>query len=96
MSRALLRLRRLPADGLIALARAYQVTLSPWLGRQCRFTPTCSNYFIQAVRAHGALRGGAKGLWRLLRCHPFAQGGYDPVEERPSPRPARRGRRPKP
>jgi len=65
---------------LIFLARLYQATLSPLLGGQCRFVPTCSEYFIRAVRARGALRGGLKGLWRVLRCHPFSRGGYDPPE----------------
>jgi len=80
LGRAILRVRRLPAEGLVLLVRAYQVTLSPWLGGHCRFTPTCSTYFIQAVRKHGALVGAAKGLWRILRCNPFSKGGYDPVE----------------
>lgn len=74
------RLAHLPAGLLIALARLYQVTLSHWLGGQCRFRPTCSEYFIQAVRTHGAIRGGAMGLWRVLRCHPLSRGGYDPVD----------------
>jgi len=65
---------------MILAARGYQATLSPYLGRRCRFVPTCSQYFIQAVQRRGALRGGAKGLWRILRCHPFARGGYDPVD----------------
>ena len=65
---------------LIALVRCYQVTLSPFLGGQCRFYPSCSRYFIESVRTRGALIGTAKGLWRLCRCHPFARGGYDPVE----------------
>jgi len=65
---------------LIALARLYQGTLSRWLGGQCRFIPTCSEYFIEAVRRKGAIRGTLKGVWRLLRCHPFCKGGYDPVE----------------
>ena len=75
-------LRRLGfcARGLIALARAYQATLSPFLGGQCRFIPTCSQYFIEAVRRRGAWVGTAKGLWRLCRCHPFSRGGYDPVD----------------
>jgi hypothetical protein len=72
--------RAIPARLLIGLARLYQLTLSRWLGGQCRYLPTCSEYFIEAVRRHGAVRGGLKGLWRLLRCHPFARGGYDPVE----------------
>lgn len=65
---------------LTAMVRLYQVSLSRWLGGQCRFVPTCSEYFIEAVRRKGALRGTLKGLWRLLRCHPFSRGGYDPVE----------------
>ena len=65
---------------LIALARGYQATLSPYIGRQCRFSPTCSEYFIEAVRRKGADRGLVKGLWRIVRCSPFGKGGYDPVE----------------
>lgn len=71
---------RWPGRVLIGLVRLYQLTLSRWLGGQCRYLPTCSEYFIEAVRRHGALRGGLKGVWRVLRCHPFARGGYDPVE----------------
>ena len=65
---------------LILMVRLYQGSLSPIIGRQCRFTPTCSEYFIQAVRAKGALVGGLMGLWRILRCNPFGKGGYDPVK----------------
>jgi uncharacterized protein len=63
---------------LIATVRVYQFTLSPIVGRQCRFTPTCSHYFIGAVRKHGAIRGAWRGLWRICRCHPFHPGGHDP------------------
>lgn len=69
---------RIPALCIIALVRLYQLTLSPIFGRQCRFQPTCSHYMIQAVEKYGALRGTAKGLWRILRCQPFGRGGYDP------------------
>jgi len=71
---------RLSAAGraLIWLVELYRATLSPILGRQCRFQPTCSEYFIQAVRRRGAVVGGAMGVWRVLRCHPLARGGYDP------------------
>jgi putative membrane protein insertion efficiency factor len=68
----------LPARGLIALVRLYQVTLSPWVGRQCRYYPTCSNYMIEAVRKYGFLRGGWRGVCRIARCHPLHAGGYDP------------------
>jgi putative membrane protein insertion efficiency factor len=71
-------LYRLPSESLIALVRVYQWTLSPLIGRQCRFTPTCSNYFIGAVRKYGAVRGSLRGAWRICRCHPFHPGGHDP------------------
>lgn len=69
---------RLPGWTLIALVRAYQVCLSPLLGQNCRFHPSCSQYFIEAVRKYGAVRGSLRGTWRILRCHPFHPGGYDP------------------
>jgi len=64
---------------LIGLVRVYQATLSPLIGRHCRFQPTCSQYFIEAVRLRGPLVGLALGIWRILRCHPFSRGGFDPV-----------------
>lgn len=67
---------------LIWLVRAYQITLSPWFGTQCRFTPTCSHYAIEALKAHGALRGSWLSLRRLLRCHPWHPGGQDAVPKR--------------
>ena len=69
---------RFPARLVIALVRLYQLTLSPLIGRQCRFQPTCSNYMIGAVEKYGVLRGVPLGLWRILRCNPFCKGGYDP------------------
>lgn len=69
---------RLPARLLILLVRGYQLCISPWLGSNCRFQPTCSAYFIQSVRKHGAVRGAWRGLRRIGRCHPFHSGGYDP------------------
>ena len=63
---------------LIGSVRLYQILLSPLLGRQCRFEPSCSNYFIQAVRKYGPLKGTWRGLCRIGRCHPFHPGGYDP------------------
>jgi len=59
--------------------RAYQYLLSPVLPPACRFYPSCSEYAYQAVRRHGVLRGGWLAARRLLRCHPFHPGGYDPV-----------------
>jgi len=67
---------------LIAALRAYQAWLSPLfgaLGARCRFEPSCSQYAIEAVEVHGALRGAARAGWRLLRCNPFNRGGCDPV-----------------
>ncbi|RPI61365.1 MAG: membrane protein insertion efficiency factor YidD [Planctomycetaceae bacterium] len=75
------RLIKLPGDMLIFLARLYQATLSRYLGGQCRFVPSCSNYFIEAVQKKGVIRGGAMGIWRILRCHPLSKGGYDPADQ---------------
>jgi len=61
------------------LIRAYQLLLSPFLGNQCRFTPSCSQYASEAIGRYGALRGGWLALKRIGRCHPFCDGGYDPV-----------------
>jgi len=80
------RLGSLPGRAVILMARLYQLTLSPLLGRQCRFVPSCSEYFIQAVRSRGAVRGSVMGIWRVLRCNPFSRGGYDPVGPRPDRR----------
>jgi uncharacterized protein len=63
---------------LIGLVRVYQVTLSPLLGPACRFEPTCSRYLVEALRQYGLIRGLAKGIRRVLRCHPWHPGGYDP------------------
>lgn len=72
--------RRRPVSWLlVAFVRAYQVSLSPLVGGHCRYLPTCSRYFIEAVVHRGAVRGTLMGLWRVCRCHPFARGGYDPV-----------------
>ncbi|MDZ4819098.1 MAG: membrane protein insertion efficiency factor YidD [Planctomycetota bacterium] len=69
---------RIPSYLLIAMARVYQYTLSPLIGRSCRFQPTCSNYFISAVRKYGAIRGTYRGILRIGRCHPWHPGGIDP------------------
>jgi putative membrane protein insertion efficiency factor len=64
---------------LIALVRAYRYLLSPWIGQNCRFHPSCSVYALEALERHGALRGTALAVARLCRCHPFHPGGEDPV-----------------
>lgn len=73
-----LHLVQLPRWILIGVVRAYQILVSPLLGNNCRFTPSCSRYFIAAVKKHGAIRGSLKGVWRICRCHPWHPGGYDP------------------
>ncbi|MDK9705902.1 MAG: membrane protein insertion efficiency factor YidD [Desulforhopalus sp.] len=64
----------------IGLVRGYKYFLSPFLPPSCRFFPTCSTYTIQAIEKYGAIRGSYLGLRRILRCHPFSRGGYDPVQ----------------
>jgi len=76
--RACRGLVRLPGQGLIATARAYQWLVSPLLGPRCRFQPNCSTYFIESVRKYGAIRGSLRGMLRICRCHPWHPGGYDP------------------
>ncbi len=63
---------------LIAMVRFYQRALSPLLGSNCRFSPSCSQYTIEAIEKYGAIRGIWKGVKRIARCHPFSTGGYDP------------------
>jgi putative membrane protein insertion efficiency factor len=63
---------------LIAGVRLYQLAIRPILPPLCRFEPSCSEYFIEAVRKHGPLRGTCKGVGRICRCHPWNPGGYDP------------------
>lgn len=72
---------------LRTLIRAYQLLVSPLLGARCRFHPSCSQYALEAVELHGALRGSWLALRRLSRCHPFHAGGYDPVPPTSSPHP---------
>ena len=74
----LLWIYRLPRLAAILSVRVYQKVISPLLGPNCRFTPTCSEYFIQAVQKHGFIIGTAKGLCRISRCHPWNPGGHDP------------------
>ncbi len=73
----------LPARALLlGLVRVYRMTFRGTLAGRCRFHPSCSAYAEEAVRVHGALKGGALAVWRLLRCSPLAAGGVDPVPER--------------
>ena len=67
----------------IGLIRVYQYTLSPMLGQRCKYYPSCSNYAIGALREHGPIKGIGLASWRLLRCNPFSNGGYDPVPAAP-------------
>jgi putative membrane protein insertion efficiency factor len=64
---------------LMGLIRLYRATLSGWLGGQCRFFPTCSHYAEDAIRTHGAAKGSALAIWRVLRCNPFGKGGIEHV-----------------
>ncbi len=66
---------------ILGLIRAYRYLLSPFIGQHCRFTPSCSEYAMEAVERYGALKGSWLAAKRLGRCHPFAPGGYDPVPE---------------
>jgi uncharacterized protein len=64
---------------LLAVIRGYQYAISPLLGRNCRYLPTCSEYAAEAVTKYGAIRGSWLGVKRVCRCHPWHPGGYDPV-----------------
>ncbi len=70
---------RWPAITIMGLIRGYQLSISPFLGKNCRFVPSCSRYAIEAVQTHGALRGLWLAFCRVGRCHPWHPGGYDPV-----------------
>ncbi|MGK0221835.1 MAG: putative membrane protein insertion efficiency factor [Limisphaerales bacterium] len=73
------KIQAVPEWTLIAVIRLYQLTLSPFIGGQCRFYPTCSQYGIEAIRVHGAWRGLVLTTTRLSHCHPLHPGGVDPV-----------------
>ena len=66
---------------LLFILKAYRYLLSPWLGQHCRFHPTCSSYAMQAIELHGAWRGSWLALKRVASCHPWHEGGFDPVPE---------------
>jgi uncharacterized protein len=67
------------ARAALLLVRSYQLLLRPWFGGACRFDPSCSQYAIDAIQQHGALRGSWLAVRRIARCHPFARPGFDPV-----------------
>lgn len=71
-----------PKNLLLFLLRGYKRALSPMFLPSCRYVPSCSDYAAEAIESHGAVRGSALALWRVLRCHPFVRGGFDPVPGR--------------
>jgi uncharacterized protein len=77
----------------LKLLRGYKWAISPMLPAACRYVPTCSEYAMEAVERYGALRGGWMALGRVLRCHPFAGAGYDPVVRRTMDEPLQKGER---
>ena len=85
MSRRFSVLAVLPQKILICLVKAYRLLISPSLGSNCRFEPSCSAYSLQALGQHGAAKGSYLTLRRLARCHPWCDGGHDPVPPPPPP-----------
>jgi len=75
-------LRRLPQRLLVGLVKGYRLLLSPWIGSQCRFEPTCSAYAVEALERHGAAHGSVLAARRVLRCNPWCRGGCDRVPAR--------------
>jgi putative membrane protein insertion efficiency factor len=71
----------LPRNACVAILRAYRKVISPLYGDVCRYYPSCSQYALEAIQKHGAVRGIGLGAWRLVRCHPWAKGGIDDVPE---------------
>jgi uncharacterized protein len=78
----------------LGLLRLYKRWISPSFPPSCRYVPTCSEYAMEAVERYGALRGGMMAAWRVLRCHPFAKGGLDPVVKAAAARTEHRGAQP--
>lgn len=64
---------------LVVLVKFYQYAISPWLGKNCRYEPTCSHYTLEALKVHGFLKGSYLGIKRILSCHPWGGSGYDPI-----------------
>jgi putative membrane protein insertion efficiency factor len=85
VSRTLALLQQAPQRLLMGAVHGYRLLLRPWLGNVCRFDPSCSGYALQALERHGAWRGTALAGWRVLRCHPWCEGGCDPVPDTPFP-----------
>ena len=85
MSPVIAALARFPKTALMGLVKAYRLLISPALGSNCRFTPSCSAYSLEALDQHGAVMGSYLTLRRLVRCQPWCEGGHDPV---PPPNPA--------
>ena len=75
-----MKITRYPRSVALLLLRAYKYAISPMFPPSCRYTPTCSEYAVEAIDRYGVVRGSAMSVWRLLRCHPFVRGGYDPVQ----------------
>ena len=85
VSKAMRALAAIPRFGLVGLIKVYQWTISPLLGPRCKYYPSCSNYGLEAVRRHGAMRGFVLAVWRVLRCNPWSNGGIDDVPQRGEP-----------
>ena len=75
-------MQKIISNVLIFLVKFYQATISPLLGANCRYQPTCSSYAIEAIRIHGAIKGTWLALKRILSCHPWGGSGYDPVPKK--------------
>jgi putative membrane protein insertion efficiency factor len=79
LNKAISNIRKIAIYPFVALIRFYQVSISPLKPPTCRFTPTCSQYALEAFKKHGLIKGFFLTLWRLLRCNPWGGSGYDPV-----------------
>ena len=80
MKKAAEAVKMILTRGIILAVRGYQIFISPIMPGKCRFYPTCSTYFIQAVEKYGPFKGSLLGIKRILKCHPFHEGGYDPLK----------------